>query len=166
MFSTVRVTRQALPSLLRQAGVIINISSIGARAAYHPVDYGTAKAALNNLTKALAEEFGARGLRVLTVSPGPTRTRNWSDPDGYAADVAARSGMTLDEFLAQAPTLMGITTGRLTEPHETAALVTFLASPVSGNLTGADYLADGGAIKTVQPESRALSRAITSEALG
>jgi putative oxidoreductase len=44
---------------------------------------------------------------------------------------------------------MGITTGRLTEPRETAALVTFLASPVSGNLTGADYLADGGAIKTV-----------------
>ncbi|WP_245551149.1 SDR family oxidoreductase [Nocardia paucivorans] len=148
-FSTVRVTRQALPSLLRQAGVIINISSIGARAAYHPVDYGTAKAALNNLTKALAEEFGGQGLRVLTVSPGPTRTRHWSDPDGYAADVAAHSGMPLDEFLAQAPARMGITTGRLTEPHEIAALVAFLASPVSGNLTGADYLADGGVIKTV-----------------
>ncbi|MFI6311046.1 SDR family oxidoreductase [Nocardia fusca] len=89
---------------------------------------------MNNLTKALAEEFGGQGLRVLTVSPGPTRTRN---------------GETLAEFLAQAPGRMGITTGRLTEPRETAALVTFLASPVSGNLTGADYLADGGAIKTV-----------------
>ncbi|MBF6332965.1 SDR family oxidoreductase [Nocardia transvalensis] len=149
LFGTVRVTRRALPSLLRRRGVIINISSIGARAAYHPVDYGTAKAALNNLTKALAEEFGAQGLRALTVSPGPTRTRNWSAPDGYAADVAAQNGLTLDEFLAQAPAQMGITTGRFTEPHETAALVTFLASPVSGNLTGADYLADGGAIKTV-----------------
>lgn len=149
LFSTVRVTRHALPSLLRQRGVIINISSIGARAAYHPVDYGTAKAALNNLTKALAEEFGGQGLRVLTVSPGPTRTGNWSAPDGYAADVAAQHGLTLDEFLDRAPTQMGITTGRLTEPEETAALVTFLASPVSGNLTGADYLADGGAIKTV-----------------
>ncbi|WP_040838274.1 hypothetical protein [Nocardia brevicatena] len=61
---------------------------------------------------------------------------------------------------------MGITTGRLTEPHETAALVTFLASPVSGNLTGADHLADGGAIKTVRPEWRALSRVIMGEALG
>ncbi len=149
LFGTVRVTRRTLTSLLRRRGVIINISSIGANAAYHPVDYGTAKAALNNLTKALAEEFGAQGLRALTVSPGPTRTRNWSAPDGYAADVAARQGITLDEFLAQAPTRMGITTGRLTEPHETAALVTFLASPVSGNLTGANYLADGGAIKTV-----------------
>ncbi|MBB5915916.1 putative oxidoreductase [Nocardia transvalensis] len=149
LFGTVRVIRRALPSLLRQRGVIINLSSIGARAAYHPVDYGTAKAALTNLTKALAEEFGAQGLRALTVSPGPTRTRNWSAPDGYAADVAAKNGVTLDEFLTQAPALMGITTGRLTEPHETAALVTFLASSASGNLTGADYLADGGAIKTV-----------------
>ncbi|GGL03132.1 short-chain dehydrogenase [Nocardia jinanensis] len=149
LFGTVRVTRHALPSLLRQRGVIINISSIGARAAYHPVDYGTAKAALNNLTKALAEEFGAQGLRALTVSPGPTRTRNWSASDGYAADVAAQHGTTLAEFLDQVPTRMGITTGRLTEPGETAALVTFLASARSGNLTGADYLADGGVIKTV-----------------
>ncbi|GAA5092774.1 SDR family NAD(P)-dependent oxidoreductase [Nocardia iowensis] len=149
LFSTVRVTRHALPGLLRRRGVIINISSIGARAAYHPVDYGTAKAGLNNLTKALAEEFGAHGLRALTVSPGPTRTRNWSAPDGYAADVAAQNSMTLDEFLDQAPTQMGITTGRLTEPAEIAALVSFLASPRSGNLTGADYLADGGVIKTV-----------------
>ncbi|MGV9414081.1 SDR family oxidoreductase [Nocardia sp. NPDC003693] len=150
LFATVRVTRHLLPSLLRQRGVVINISSIGARAAYHPVDYGTAKAALNNLTKALAEEFGGQGLRALTVSPGPTRTGNWSAADGYAAHVANKNGLTLDEFLAQAPARMGITTGRLTEPHETAALVTFLASPLSGNLTGADYLADGGAIKTVQ----------------
>ncbi|WP_433761572.1 SDR family oxidoreductase [Nocardia sp. CA-135398] len=149
LFATVRVTRCVLPSLLRQRGVVINISSIGARAAYHPVDYGTAKAALNNLTKALAEEFGGQGLRALTVSPGPTRTRNWSATDGYAAEVATQNGLTLDEFLAQAPARMGITTGRLTEPHETAALVTFLASAQSGNLTGADYLADGGAIKTV-----------------
>ncbi|MFE6857380.1 SDR family NAD(P)-dependent oxidoreductase [Nocardia sp. NPDC057668] len=149
LFSAVRVTRAALPSLLNRRGVIINISSIGARAAYHPVDYGTAKAALNNLTKALAEEFGARGLRALTVSPGPTRTRNWSDPQGYAADVAAQQGLSLEEFLDRAPQHMGITTGRLTEPEETAALVAFLASPVSGNLTGADYLADGGAIKTI-----------------
>lgn len=149
LFSTVRATRAALPSLLRRRGVVINISSIGARAAYHPVDYGTAKAALTNLSKALAEEFGAKGLRALTVSPGPTRTRNWSEPDGYAGDLARAAGVELDEFLAKVPAMMGITTGRMTEPAEIAALVTFLASPRAGNLTGADYLADGGAIKTV-----------------
>jgi putative oxidoreductase len=149
LFSTVRVTRALLPGLLKQRGVVVNISSIGARAAFQPVDYGTAKAAMTNLSKALAEEFGPRGLRALTVSPGPTRTQNWGDPDGYAGELAREAGVALDEFLAGVPERMGITTGRLTEPEETAALVTFLASPRAGNLTGADYLADGGVIKTV-----------------
>lgn len=149
LFSTVRVTRALLPGLLRRRGVIVNISSIGARAAFQPVDYGTAKAAMTNLSKALAEEFGPQGLRVLTVSPGPTRTQNWGDPDGYAGELARAAGESLEEFLARVPERMGITTGRLTEPEETAALVTFLVSPLAGNLTGADYLADGGVIKTV-----------------
>lgn len=149
LFATVRVTRALLPGLLRRRGVIVNVSSIGARAAYQPTDYGTAKAALTNLTKALAEEFGAQGLRALTVSPGPTRTGNWRDPDGYAGQLAAAAGIPLDAFLARAAADMRITTGRLTEPEETAALIAFLVSPRAANLTGADYLADGGAIKTV-----------------
>lgn len=149
LFATVRVTRALLPGLLRRRGVVINVSSIGARAAFPPVDYGTAKAALTNLTKALAEEFGSRGLRALTVSPGPTRTQNWGDEGGYAGELAAAAGIPLAEYLAGVPAAMGITTGRLTEPEETAALIAFLASPRSGNLTGADYLADGGVIKTV-----------------
>ncbi|KAA9165891.1 SDR family oxidoreductase [Amycolatopsis acidicola] len=149
LFSTVRVTRALLPGLLRTRGVVINVSSIGARAAFKPVDYGTAKAALTNLTKALAEEFGDRGLRALTVSPGPTRTGNWADPGGYAGELARAAGIGLDEFLAGVPAGMGITTGRLTEPEETAALIAFLASSRSGNLTGADYLADGGVLKAV-----------------
>lgn len=149
LFSTVRLTRALLPALLRRRGVVINISSIGARAAFQPVDYGTAKAALTNLSKALAEEFGAQGLRALTVSPGPTRTQNWGDDAGYAGELARANGMSLAEFLAEVPRKMGITTGRLTEPEETAALVAFLASPRAANLTGADYLADGGTLKAV-----------------
>jgi NAD(P)-dependent dehydrogenase (short-subunit alcohol dehydrogenase family) len=149
LFSTVRLTRALLPGLLRRRGVIINISSIGARAAFQPVDYGTAKAALTNLSKALAEEFGGQGLRVLTVSPGPTRTQNWRDPHGYAGGLAAAQGEDLADFLSKVPARMGITTGRMTEPEETAALVAFLASPRAANLTGADYLADGGVLKAV-----------------
>ncbi|GAB09993.1 putative oxidoreductase [Gordonia araii NBRC 100433] len=149
LFATVRVTRALLPGLLVRRGVVVNVSSIGARAAFQPVDYGTAKAALNNLTKALAEEFGGQGLRAVTVSPGPTRTANWSDPEGYAGYLAQQSDVELDEFLASVPSAMSITTGRLTEPEETAALIAFLASPRAANLTGADYLADGGVLKTV-----------------
>lgn len=148
-FATVRVTRALLPGLLNRSGVIVNVSSIGARASFRPVDYGTAKAALNNLTKALAEEFGDRGLRVVTVSPGPTRTPIWTAPDGPAGLLAQASGTTVEAILAGLPAAMGITTGRLTEPEETAALIAFVASARGGNLTGADFVADGGALKAV-----------------
>ncbi|WP_020671414.1 oxidoreductase [Amycolatopsis nigrescens] len=149
LFSAVRVTRAALPSLIRRRGVIVNISSIGARFAHPPVEYGAAKAALNNVSKALAEELGPDGVRVVTVSPGPTRTRNWEDPDGMGGDLAREAGTDLATFLAELPDRMGITTGRLTDPAETAALVAFLASPRAGNITGTDYLVDGGVLKTV-----------------
>jgi putative oxidoreductase len=149
LFSAARITRALLPGLLRRHGVVVSVSSIGARAAYPPVDYGAAKAGLTNMTKALAEEFGAAGLRALTVSPGPTRTQNWSDPDGYAGRLAAARGVDLDDYLADVAREMGLTIGRLSEPEETAALIAFLASPRAGNLTGLDVPADGGAIKTV-----------------
>jgi NAD(P)-dependent dehydrogenase (short-subunit alcohol dehydrogenase family) len=44
---------------------------------------------------------------------------------------------------------MGISTGRITEPEEVAELVAFLASPQAGNITGADFVIDGGQIKTI-----------------
>ncbi|AHH97186.1 oxidoreductase [Kutzneria albida] len=149
LFSTVRVTRSTVDSLVRRRGVIVNISSIGARFAHPPIEYGAAKAALTNLSKALAEELGPLGVRVVTVSPGPTRTRNWSDPASMAGDLAREQGLDLDTFLERLPASMGITTGRLAEPEETAALVAFLASPHAANITGTDYLVDGGVIKTV-----------------
>lgn len=148
-FSTVRITRALLPGLLQRSGVIVNVSSIGARAGFRPVDYGTAKAALTNLTKALAEEFGAQGLRAVTVSPGPTSTSMWTDPDGPAGLMAQAAGVTVEQVMAGLPAAMGITTGRLSRPEEIAALIAFVASARGGNLTGADFVADGGVLKSV-----------------
>ena len=56
------------------------------------LDYGAAKAALLNLTKALSEEFGAAGVRVNSVSPGPTLTPWWTDAGGAADIVAGWTG--------------------------------------------------------------------------
>ena len=82
-FTAVRVTRAALPALIARRGVIVNVSSIGARIPSNgPVAYNTAKAALTALGKALAEEFGPAGVRVVTVSPRPVRTAVWEAPGG------------------------------------------------------------------------------------
>lgn len=149
-FAAVRTTRAALPGILRRRGVIVNISSNGARMPHAgPVPYTTAKAALTAFGKALAEEFGPQGVRVNTVSPGPVRTAMWEAPGGYGAELAAALGVPHDHLLAGLPAQTGMTTGRLVEPAEVASLVTYLASPHAASVTGADLVIDGGATKTV-----------------
>jgi len=148
-FTAVRVTRATLPGLIARRGVIVNVSSIGARVpAVGPVAYNTAKAALTALGKALAEEFGPAGVRVVTVSPGPVRTSVWEAPGGLGAQLAGAAGAPHREFLAQVPAAMGMTTGRFTEPDEVAGLIAYLASPQAAAITGADFLIDGGLVKT------------------
>ena len=153
-FTAVRVTRALLPGLMAGRArnstgqCIVNVSSIGARVpAAGPVAYNTAKAALTALGKALAEEFGPAGVRVVTVSPGPVRTAVWEAPGGLGAQLAAAAGAEHAEFLAQVPAAMGMTTGRFTEPDEVAELIAFLASARAASITGADFLIDGGLVK-------------------
>ncbi|MFB4263540.1 oxidoreductase [Nonomuraea sp. GTA35] len=150
LLSAVRATRAALPSLLRRRGTVINISSNSARLpSAGPIAYTTAKAALTAFGKALAEEFGPQGVRVNTVSPGAVLTSMWQAPDGYGAALAQAHGVDQEQFLAGLPSNAGMTTGRFVEPDEVAALVTWLASPHAGSVSGADYVIDGGTIKTV-----------------
>ncbi|GAA2219350.1 SDR family oxidoreductase [Nonomuraea monospora] len=150
LLSSVRATRAAMPSLLRRGGTVVNISSNSARVpGAGPIAYATAKAALTAFGKALAEEFGPQGVRVNTVSPGAVLTAMWQAPDGYGAAAARAYGVDHEQFLAGLPANVGMTTGRFIEPDEVAALVTWLASPHAGSVTGADYVMDGGAIKTV-----------------
>ncbi|MCD2197720.1 SDR family oxidoreductase [Actinomycetospora endophytica] len=65
------------------------------------------------------------------------------------AEMARRSGLGFDDFMAQLPGWMGAATGRFTEPAEVGALVAFVASPRVGNLTGVDLVLDGGVTKAV-----------------
>jgi NAD(P)-dependent dehydrogenase (short-subunit alcohol dehydrogenase family) len=146
-FATVRTIRLALPGLLRTKGNIVNVSSIGGRApGTAPANYTTAKAALNALGKALNEEFGPQGVRVNTVSPGPTLTYLWEGPVGAA--IAASQGIDQATLIEAMPEASGMTTGRLVEPREIADLITFVVSPKSASVAGAEYIMDGGALKT------------------
>jgi NAD(P)-dependent dehydrogenase (short-subunit alcohol dehydrogenase family) len=149
LFSAVRASRAALPSLIARRGALINVSSINARVpSTGPVGYSEAKAALTAFGKRLSEEFGPQGVRVNTVSPGPVGTGLWRDPDGFGSKVAEAFGAPHEDFLAALPATLGIASGRIAEPDEVAALITFLASPVVASVLGADLVIDGGTVKT------------------
>ncbi|KAB2352428.1 SDR family oxidoreductase [Actinomadura rudentiformis] len=147
-YSALRVSRAALPSLIERRGTVINISSIGARnVAAGPADYNVSKAALNALTKVIAEQFGSQGVRAVTVSPGPVDTGVWTDPDGFVGRLAKEQGVSHEAFVEQAMGGLGVTTGRISTSQEVARLIAFLASP--SNITGNEYFIDGGLIKSV-----------------
>src|SRR5260370_104370 len=151
-FIALRASRAALAVMAAQgAGAIVNVASVNAF--FQPdaatIDYGAAKAALVNLSKTLAQEFGPRGVRVNAVSPGPVATDLWIGEHGVAETVAKATGVDADT--ARKTIIAGIggfATGRFTAPEEVATLITFLASDAAGNVTGANYIIDGGLIKT------------------
>ncbi|MEU9336472.1 oxidoreductase [Streptomyces sp. NPDC048290] len=147
LLSAVRATRAALPSLIERRGSIVNVSSISAREpTVGLIAYSAAKAALTSLGKSLAREFGPKGVRVNTVSPGAVNTFIWADPAGLGGKVAAQAGLDHATFFQRLPQDFGIATGRITEPEEVAALIVFLLSDLARNLTGADHLIDGGTL--------------------
>jgi NAD(P)-dependent dehydrogenase (short-subunit alcohol dehydrogenase family) len=152
LLSVVRAVRAAIPVMLeRGGGSIVNVSSTVARQpAPMNVDYNASKAAQNNLTKALSEEFAPQGVRVNTVSPGPVRTAWWTE-DGGAADIlAAQFGADREAVMAEvAPEMMALRTGRLLDPQEVADAIVLLASPRSASTTGSDFVVDGGFLKAV-----------------
>ena len=150
LMAAVRTTRAAIPYLLdRGAGNVITIASVNA---FLPdpgvVDYSAAKAAVWNLSKALSKEFGPQGLRFNTISPGPVSTPLWLGETGVAATIAKSTGVSFDEARTRIIAAGGgFSTGRFTEPEEVADLVLLLASDRAGNVTGADFLIDGGLTK-------------------
>lgn len=149
--SIVRVCRATLPVMVEhRGGVIVNISSINARMPSTAlVAYSSAKAAVANLSKALSEEFGPKGVRVNTISPGPVRTPMWEEAGGLADTITRMTGIDRCTIMEHLPKMSGVTLGRFAEADEIAALVLFLVSDRAAMITGSDYVIDGGVIKTL-----------------
>ena len=148
-FTALRATRAALGPMLEQgSGSIVNVASVNSF--FQPdaatIDYGAAKAAVVNLSKSLSQEFGPKGIRVNCVSPGQVSTDLWLGEHGVAATIADATGVDADTIRATAAA--GIATGRFSTPEEVATLVTMLASDRTANITGVNYVLDGGLIKT------------------
>jgi NAD(P)-dependent dehydrogenase (short-subunit alcohol dehydrogenase family) len=148
--AAVRATRAAVARMLDQGGgTIVNVASVNSF--FHPdglvIDYGAAKAALLNVAKALSQELGPRGIRINSISPGPVATDLWLGDHGVAATIAAATGGDAEAVREQAVASMA--TGRFTTPEEVATLVALLASPRTANVTGSNYVIDGGLVKTM-----------------
>ncbi|GAA2150360.1 SDR family oxidoreductase [Kitasatospora kazusensis] len=140
VLTAVRTTREALPSLVERRGAVINIGSVNATLADPRLaHYSAAKAALASVGKSLSAEFTPLGVRVNTISPGPVRTRVWTNPE-----TARSAGLTPEEFVDAVPKMTGLATGRIIEPEEIATLVVLLASGKVPSIAGSDYLIDAG----------------------
>jgi NAD(P)-dependent dehydrogenase (short-subunit alcohol dehydrogenase family) len=147
--SIVRLTTAVLPALLEAGGgAIVNVSSRNARVPIAGVpDYSAAKAALNNYSKGLAGQYAARGIRVVTVSPGPTATPLWLGPNGAAAQQAAREGTDSESIVRSVEARMPH--GRFVTSEEVADLIVFLASARATSVSGVDILIDAGFTQTL-----------------
>jgi len=131
VLGTVLVTQAALPHLTSPGGRIINFASA---LAFRPIPtssiYAASKAAIVTLTLAFSKELGSKGITVNAIAPGVIETEMTS------AILAERGA----QIIAATPL------GRIGQPEDIAGIVTFLASPEAGWITGRTILADGGVI--------------------
>ncbi|WP_226668385.1 SDR family NAD(P)-dependent oxidoreductase [Microbulbifer aggregans] len=152
VLSTVRLCRYFFPKMLEQKfGRIINIASeAGMRGLESMVHYSVTKGAqivigrgLANLTKG-----SGKNMTVNSVLPGPTLTEGVSQ---WLKESAAGQGKTEEQFVAEffKETEPDSLLQRFIKPEEIAAVVAFIASPLSAAINGASIKAEGGLIKSI-----------------
>ncbi|WP_299400842.1 SDR family oxidoreductase [uncultured Roseobacter sp.] len=139
--SMVRTIRAALPGMLeRGGGSIINMSSACSSVIGAPnrFIYGTTKAAVIGLTKSVAVDYVAKGIRCNAICPGTVESPSWHDRVDALGEQLGSKDEAMKQFVSRQPM------GRVASAEEIAALVVYLASDESGFTTGHPHIIDGG----------------------
>ncbi|HWL82527.1 MAG TPA: SDR family oxidoreductase [Roseomonas sp.] len=141
ILGTVRAVRAMLPALRRAGGArVVLLGAVSARQpTAHQIVSNTHKAGLLALAKTLSLELASEGIGVNSVSPGRALTPLWQK---RATTMARDEGITEEAVLQRVAA--DIPMGRLGAPEEVAAMVAFLAAPVSAYVTGQAVAVDGG----------------------
>jgi NAD(P)-dependent dehydrogenase (short-subunit alcohol dehydrogenase family) len=139
-FCLQRVAEVMIP---RRAGRIINIASIAGKGyvGSSNVAYAASKGAVLGMTKLAALQLAKHNINVNSVCPGVTRT---ALSDANLAVAAQQQGISLEEMARQSADLIPLR--RANDPEDIAAMIVFLASSDSRNITGQSFNVDGGLI--------------------
>ena len=132
-----RMMKAFMPGwLARGKGVIINMASVASsiKGAPNRFVYGATKAAVIGMTKALAADFTAKGIRVNAICPGTVESPSLLERMKAQGDLEKAKAA----FIARQPM------GRMAEASEIANLVVYLASDESAFVTGQTFVIDGG----------------------
>ena len=137
MTAMYRMCRAFLPGMIASGGgSIINMASVASTviAAPNRFVYGASKAGVIGMTKSIAADFVARGIRANAICPGTVDSPSLHDRLRASGDYAA----AMASFVARQPI------GRIAQPEEIANLVVYLASDDSSYTTGVAHVIDGG----------------------
>ena len=121
----------AVPHMPKGSAIVVNGSVNAQLGMAGTALYGASKAAVRSLVRVAANELAASGIRVNSISPGPTRT-------GIIAKIGLDSSQLEGMLVPQIPL------GRLASPDEIARAALFLASDDASFMTGEDMVVDGG----------------------
>lgn len=144
LLSTIRFSRLVIPHMRTTgSGRIINITSLSVKTFLADSVLSTSlRMGVIGMAKMLSNELGPDHITVNNVAPGLMLTDRVKD----TLPVKSRPETSIEELLAERT--KDIPLGRIGQPEELAALVTFLASPLAGYITGTTIQVDGGAVRS------------------